>query len=173
MRQPANARRIRPNMREYGIFPHQTEGMLTWDWASRAMEAARNYWVCTTRPNGNPHAAPVWGVWLDEVLFFGTDRRSVKARNIQHSNHVVVHLESGDETLIFEGILVELGESDALKAKVNRAYVQKYPSFDAAAGAEGGAAVWYRLIPRKAMAWIESDYPQTVTHWIFDVEGLN
>lgn len=27
MRQPANAKRIRPNRPEYGIFPHQTSGM--------------------------------------------------------------------------------------------------------------------------------------------------
>ena len=173
MRQPPNAKRIRPNMPEYGISRQQTEGMLTWDWVQREMEKSRNYWICTTRPNGNPHAAPVWGVWLDNILFFGTDQRSVKARNIKHNSHAVVHLESGDETLIFEGRLVESRESDELKANIHRAYAKKYPSFDPAADADGGAAVWYQLIPHKVMAWLESDYPRTAAYWIFDAEGLN
>lgn len=173
MRQPANAKRIRPNRPEYGIFPHQTAGMLTWDWASRQMETARNYWLCTSRPNGHPHAAPVWGLWLDGAWLFGTDRDSVKARNIEHSPHAVVHLESGDETVIFEGILVEVRESAELKAKIDRAYAQKYPPYDPAAETDTDRAIRYRLVPHKVMAWLESDYPRTVTCWLFDVRGLN
>lgn len=171
MRPPTHAKRIRPNRPEYGIFSEETAGLLTWHWVSSKMEKSRNYWICTTRPNGRPHAAPVWGVWLDSTLFFGTDRRSVKASNIKNNSHAVVHLESGDETLIFEGQLVESRASDEHKAKIARAYAQKYPSFDSAAN--GGAAVWYQLIPHKVMAWLERDYPHTVTHWVFDVGGLN
>lgn len=167
MSQPTKARRIRPNMPAYGILPEQTEGMLTWDWVSREMETARNYWICTTRPNGSPHAAPVWGVWLDNTFFFGTGEHSVKAHNIKNNSRAVVHLESGDETLIFEGILVESKESDALKARINRAYAQKYPPFDPEAQGDD-AGIRYQLIPHKVMAWLERDYPKTATYWVFD-----
>ena len=169
MRQPENARRIRPNMPQYGIFAEQTAGMLTWAWVSRQMETSRNYWICTSRPDGNPHAAPVWGVWLDGAFYFGTDRRSVKARNIRSSSQAVVHLESGDETLIFEGVLIESVESAELKAQIDRAYAQKYPPYDPANEEDSGAGMRYRLLPRKVMAWLESDYPNTVTYWLFDV----
>lgn len=29
---PAGARRIRPNMPNYGVLPEQLDGMLSWDW---------------------------------------------------------------------------------------------------------------------------------------------
>ena len=29
---PAGARRIRPNMPNYGVLPEQVDGMLSWDW---------------------------------------------------------------------------------------------------------------------------------------------
>ena len=33
------------------------------------MSKAHNYWVSTTRPDGRPHVMPVWGVWIEEILF--------------------------------------------------------------------------------------------------------
>ena len=36
------------------------------------LRAAMVYWLATTRPDGRPHAMPVWGVLLGEVLWFGT-----------------------------------------------------------------------------------------------------
>ena len=53
-----------------------------------------------------------------------------------------------------------------LQKKIDDAFVQKYeldPQLD-----EDGALV-YCLLPRKVMAWLESDYPATATYWLFDV----
>src|SRR3972149_4391760 len=74
-----------------------------WSRAARLLESARNYWVCTTRPDGRPHAVPVWGIWLDGTFYFSTGRQSRKARNLAANPHVAVHLESGSEAVIVEG----------------------------------------------------------------------
>ena len=60
-------RRRRPPFKGYGI-PESEEGMLRWNWAAERLEQARNYWVSTSRPDGRPHAMPVWGIWLDDAL---------------------------------------------------------------------------------------------------------
>ncbi|MEI6136703.1 MAG: pyridoxamine 5'-phosphate oxidase family protein [Chloroflexota bacterium] len=45
------------------------------------LRTAMNYWIATTRPDGRPHAAPVWGVWLDDGSGSGPrDRRSATSR---------------------------------------------------------------------------------------------
>jgi hypothetical protein len=76
------AERSRPTMPEgYGIHTG-TAGMLSWKRVSDRMIASRNYWVATTRPSGNPHVTPVWGIWLDDTFFFNTDCRSRKALNL-------------------------------------------------------------------------------------------
>ena len=53
---------IRPKMKDYGIHEGD-EGMLTWDFVDEQMANSRNYWISTTRPDGRPHVAPVWGIW--------------------------------------------------------------------------------------------------------------
>ena len=86
----------------YGISTAE-EGLLPWSWVSEQMERSRNYWVCTTRPDGRPHAMPVWGVWVDDTLWFSTGDGSVKARNLAADPRVAVHLESGDDAVMLEG----------------------------------------------------------------------
>jgi len=68
----------------------------SWAKVRRRLEQARNYWIVTSRPDGRPHAAPVWGVWLDGRLWFSTSPASVKARNLAADPRVVVHLERAD-----------------------------------------------------------------------------
>ena len=34
-----------------------------WSAVRDKLAASRNYWVSTTRADGSPHAAPIWGVW--------------------------------------------------------------------------------------------------------------
>ena len=144
----------------YGITP-EAEGMLDWAWASERLEAARNYWIGTAGADGRPGAAPVWGVWLDGVLRFGTSRASRKGRNLAADPRVVVHLESGDEVVILEGRVQET-EIDAPLAD---AYERKYamrPGEDQTPG-----EAWYELRPRMALAWTEREYPRTATRFDF------
>jgi len=155
----------------YGIA-ETTDGLLPWDWAVDQLQRSRNYWVCTTRADGLPHAMPVWGVWLDGALYFSTDRASAKGRNIERDPRVVVHLESGDEAVILEGTLEETADR-ALLARVIDAYAPKYnfrPEAESGDDGEGGSrddsAVWYALRPRVVLGWTEKDFPNTATRWV-------
>ena len=124
MREPrATAPRIPPG---YGVPTDASGGeRLPWSWAAEQLRSARNYWVCTVRSDGRPHAVPVWAVWLDEAVWFSTNRRSAKARNLQRDPRLLVHLESGDDTVILEGEAEAVEELDALR-RYAEAYGEKY-----------------------------------------------
>jgi general stress protein 26 len=161
----SNRKADRPDIpRDYGIETSQ-EGMLPWSWVEERMKASRNYWIGSTRPDGRPHVMPVWGVWVDGELYFGTGSDSRKARNLAANPNVVVHLESGDECVIFEGIVEEVSDRPIL-VKTAKAYAEKYPGYTPDPEPSPGQ-VNYRLIPRVAYAWTERDYPKTATRWQF------
>jgi PPOX class probable F420-dependent enzyme len=131
--------------------------MLDWSWAEERLAAARNYWIVTAGADGEPSAAPVWGVWADGAVWFGTNPKSRKGLNLERDPRVVVHLESGDEVVILRGAAevhdVEDSVLDAYEAK----YEYRPPS-----------PRLYRVRPRRALAWLERDYPTTATRFDFD-----
>ena len=139
----------------YGV-PEGTAGVLPWSWLDTRLSAARNYWVGTTRPDGRPHAMPVWGVWVEGRLYFGTDPQSRKGRNLSTNPAVVVHLESGDEVVIVEGVAEETPDNPALHARIEEAYHAKYKTRDVGN---------YVVRPRVVFAW--SQFPADVTRWQF------
>ena len=153
----------RPHMPGYGVSD-DGEGMLTWGFVDERVSGARNYWVGTTRSDGRPHAAPVWGVWVEGTLYFGTSRRSRKGRNLAADPRLVVHLESGNEAVMFEGVAEEV-DGPVTLAAVGAAYGEKYGIDLGEAGSDG--SVWYALRPSVAYAWVERDFPNTATRWIF------
>jgi pyridoxine/pyridoxamine 5'-phosphate oxidase len=130
--------------------------MLPWSWAEERLAAARNYWIVTAAPDGEPSAAPVWGVWADGAVYFGTNPRSQKGRNLARDPRAVVHLESGDEVVILHGEVercpLEDSVADAYEAKYD--YRPEVPEF-------------LRLRLSRALAWLESDYPKTATRFDF------
>ena len=156
-------RRRRPAFKGYGI-QDTDEGMLPWEWAQERLAAARNYWVGTTRPDGRPHAMPVWGIWLDDAFFFGSGRDSAKTRNLAANPAIVVHLESGDETVILEG-LAEQVLDDALERRVDEVYGPKY---DFTPDSAGESDPWFVVRPRRAYAWTERNYVGSATQFDFD-----
>lgn len=131
--------------------------MLPWSWATERLAASRNYWIGTAHPDGRPHAAPVWGLWHDDAVVFGTNPESRKGRNIERNPLVVVHLESGDEVVILEGTIDRVEIDDA----VADAYKAKYAF-------RPGLGLWYRLLPKVAYAWLEHDYPRSATRYDWD-----
>lgn len=157
---------IRPKMKEYGIH-EDDEGLLTWAFVDEQMAKSRNYWIGTTRPDGRPHAAPVWGVWLDGHLYFGTGPNARKARNLDANPAMVVHLESGDDVVILEGTAVKLTEmSPELYEDFSTAYAIKYPGIKPNPPSKNEPI--YTLHVQTAMAWQEKDFPRTATRWEFD-----
>ena len=68
---------------------------------------------------------------------------------------LTVHLESGDDAVIIEGMVAEVTDRASLAA-VDAAYHAKY---GISVGEAGNEVVWYVLRPETAYAWLESDSP--------------
>src|SRR6266702_5549728 len=96
---------------------------LPWTWATERLTSARNYWIATTRPDGKPHSRPVWGVWLEDTFYFSTG--SLAAQNLAIRPAITVHLESGSEVVIIEGVAEKVTDA-SLVEQVVHLYNQKY-----------------------------------------------
>jgi PPOX class probable F420-dependent enzyme len=145
----------------YGVPTDGSGGeLLPWSWAEEQLTQARNYWICTTRGDGRPHAVPVWGVWFEGAVWFGTNPSSTKGRNMARDPRVVVHLESGDDVVILEGA-VELSRDTDVLTRVADAYEEKYAH-------RPGTTALYVLRPRVAQTWTEKDFARNATRWVFD-----
>jgi PPOX class probable F420-dependent enzyme len=62
----------------------------------------RNVWLATVRPDGRPHLAPVWFVFVDGAFWVGTGEASVKVRNLAANPTATVSLEDGDDPVVAE-----------------------------------------------------------------------
>jgi hypothetical protein len=150
-------------MEGYGV-PEGEEGMLPWSHVVERLESARGYWIGTSGADGRPHAMPLWGVWVDGALYFGTGPGTRTGRNLAANLKVAVHLDSSDDVVVVEGIaewLPQLGAS--LFARIDDTLGEKYgwrPS-EEGMGDQG----MYVLRPRVAFAW--SRFPEDATRWQF------
>jgi PPOX class probable F420-dependent enzyme len=118
----------RPSMPGYGILPAEAGGgLLPWAWAVERLERSHNYWVATCRPDGAPHLAAVWGIWLDGALWFSTGARSRKARNLAADPRCVVAPADAAESVVLEGTAERVADPDRI-ARAQAAYSGKYGS---------------------------------------------
>jgi hypothetical protein len=120
---------------------------LSWMWAEERLTRARTYWIATTRPAGQPHSRPVWGVWLDTSFYFSTG--SLAAQNLVTQPAITVHLESGSEVVIVEGMAQQVTDASLL-VQVVSLYNQKY-HWDLDPNQLPGA--FYVVHPQVAFGW--------------------
>ncbi|HSV85036.1 MAG TPA: pyridoxamine 5'-phosphate oxidase family protein [Levilinea sp.] len=156
----------RPQVPGYGI-PETIEGVLPWSHVAERMEKAINYWIATVDSGCQPHATPVWGVWLDDTFYFDGSPQTRRGRNLAANPAVAVHLESGSDVVILRGHALEvIGIQPGLAERLAAAYTIKYgemgytPMPDTWNG--GGL---YRVTIQKAFAW--SQFPSDATRWRF------
>jgi len=139
-------------MSAYGV-PDDEVGLLPWSWAEERLVSAHNYWIATS----GPHASPVWALWRDGAVVFSCSPRSRKARELARDPRVVVHLESGDEVVIVEGEVQRVVADSVLVDEYERKYAYR---------ADPGEG-WYRVVPRRVLAWTEPGYPRDATRFDF------
>ena len=155
----------RPSMPpEYGILgPKQGKGLLPWSWATDRLARSRGYWLATTRPDGRPHMAVVWGVWLHDRFYFFTSTDSRKARNLAANPCCVVCPEATDEAVIVEGV-AEGVMDPAVIGQCRDAYEAKYHE-----EIDTDRFTIYGVRPRVAFGSISDavDWPGTATRWRF------
>ncbi|HYV02957.1 MAG TPA: pyridoxamine 5'-phosphate oxidase family protein [Blastocatellia bacterium] len=151
-----------PYMPGYGI-PQTGSRLMPWSLAVKRLTDARNYWIATTRPDGRPHAMPVWGVWLEDRFWFSTGRQSRKARNLAQNPRCVVCAEPGNRTIIVEGIANLITEKSLLK-RFGVAYQAKY-DWDM----KGFDEPIYVVVPIVAFAFTSDDgqFTESATRWKF------
>lgn len=153
----------RPHMPGYGV-PSDKKGLLLWSHLTERMAEAQNYWVCTVSPDGRPHATPVWGIWLDDRLYFGGGPQTRRSRNLAGNPAVCVHLESGSDVIILHGDAQQLRSPDrSLVTQLIEMSQKKYGY--APKPEEYEAPQAYVLRPRWALAW--KQFPKDATRWRF------
>ena len=128
---------------------------LPWTWATERLTGARNYWIATTRPDGKPHSRPVWGVWLDNAFYFSTG--SLAAPNLVTHPAITVHLESGSQVVIIEGVAEPISNI-VLVEQVVSLYNQKYN---------------WNVDPYNLPGPFYAVRPQVAFGWHFDESELN
>jgi hypothetical protein len=145
---------------------------LTWSAVAALLAPSRNYWIGTTRPDGSPHAAPVWGVVVDEVLYVYTEVATVKARNLLADPRAVVHLESGDDVVMASGTMSAVTEP-ALIAPLLTSFAAKYTDPDDLQYLPVGppGEVVLALQPHSAMTWQLGDYGGSQRRWTAAASG--
>ncbi len=147
----------RPHMPGYGIAGADA-GLLPWSWAEERLRGAWRYWVVTVSAAGEPHAMPVWAVWLDGALWFSTGGRSRKARNLRGEPRCVVHTDGGDPVVV-NGMATLVSAADAMI----EAYRAKY----AEAPPDPEANPIVRVEPRTVIGLVEAEFTTSPTRWTF------
>jgi hypothetical protein len=138
--------------------------VLEWDWVRHRMYSARSYWVITQPASGPPHPMPVWGVFVDDVLYFSTPTTSAKARHIARSSACSVHLESADDVVILMGEARQ-EKDEGLQGTLAKAFFDKY-QVEVVGKFPDQAMYGFRA--SKAFAWQgfpESEYMRTMTRF--------
>ena len=161
----------RPSVQTYGI-PETLQGTLPWSWAEARLAEAQTYWVATTRPDGRPHAMPVWAAWCAGPAWFEGGRLTRRARNLAENPEVSVGIElPGDGAVVVEGTCARLaGPPDGLAEQLDAAFV-KYAGpprgyvVDPANWSRPDGGIW-AVTPRIVFGW--SSFPADATRWRFD-----
>ena len=145
---------------------------LTWSAVAALLAPSRNYWIGTTRADRSPHAAPVWGVVVGEVLYVYTEVGTVKARNLEADPRTVVHLESGDDVVMAQGTMTPVTEPDLI-APLLTAFAAKYtdPNDRQYLPVGPPGEVVLALQPVSAMTWQLGDYGGSQRRWTAAAAG--
>lgn len=151
----------------YGVLDadHGT-GLLPWSWARERLERSHDYWVATSRPDGSPHLMPVWGVFVDDALWFSSSRASRKARNLAANPRCAITTDNAYEPVVIEGtaeLVRDLSAIAAFVIKVNDKYHTDYATDFFSAPAN----VCFVVHPRWAFGLAESDFTGSPTRWLF------
>lgn len=127
----------------------------------------RSIWISTTRPDGRPHAVPVWFCWHDRGIYFISGWELQKAINLARQPWAVVHAGDGDDVIILEDP-AEVVTDEAEQHRVDRLYGEKYvaPRTGARATIFEEGSNLYRVRVQHVMAW-EYGVVATRTDWRF------
>lgn len=140
----------------YGIV-ETIDGALPWTWAVDLVNRVRNHTIASVRPDGRPHAMPVWGLWFGDGYGMSTAITSVKSRNLADRPACTVTIIDGDDAVVIDGIAELVDVPDGFRD----AYAAKYGE-----GFPDGPIWWIR--PTVAFAFQATEaFATSATRWQF------
>jgi PPOX class probable F420-dependent enzyme len=149
----------------YGVAAQDHgSGLLPWSWAEERLGAARNYWVSTVRPDGRPHAMPVWGLWDGEVLWFTSGGGSRKIRNLRANQNCVITTEDAMDPVVVEGVAEIVADREVIAALVPRLNA-KYGESYTAEFLDPDVNATVRVVPRQVIGMRHEDFTGSPTRW--------
>lgn len=160
---PAEPEVSRPQAPPSYPFGKNLAPMLPWSHVVERLETARYYWLATMRPDGRPHVTPLWGVWVEEALYLDGPPTAHWARNLAVNPAISVHLESGDDVVILEGMVEDLTTDPELGSRIVDAWNTKYGRLHPDPAGSG----ILRLRPGTARAWSNESLGDG-TRWRFN-----
>jgi hypothetical protein len=98
---------------------------LAWSEAEQRLSRGGWFWLTTVRPDGAPHAMPVFSVWSESALFVASKDTARKSRNLAAEPRCVITHDAGDLHLIVEGVARRVSD-DATLGRASAAYAQTY-----------------------------------------------
>lgn len=143
-------------------------GHIPWKRIDLCLQAAQSIWLNTTRPDGRPHAIPVWFVWDGRHVFFTAPKDSQKAQNLARQAWAVLHLDDSENAILMTGQASIVLDTEALQ-RVDIVYREKYvdPLTGSPATALNPEDYVYRLPVTTVTAW-RSGNTATRTDWKFE-----
>ncbi len=117
------------------------------------------WWIATVGRSG-PHAVPIWGVVVSDVLYFYGEPDALRSRHIVADNRIVLHLSDPMDVVVVKGTATP-GPPMWERTDLCDAYRQKYSSDDDhrwlpdAPGLEN--ALTFTVTPRRAIAFRPAD----------------
>jgi hypothetical protein len=128
------------------------------------LREARYYWLATVRPDGRPHATPLWGAWIGGALYFDGAPITRWGRNVTANPQATVHLERGDDVVILEGIMEDVVTDPETGDRIVEMWHAKYGEFAPQPATDG----IFRFRPQSVRAWSTATL-ETGTRWRFTV----
>ncbi|MEH1101951.1 pyridoxamine 5'-phosphate oxidase family protein [Micromonospora sp. CPCC 205561] len=154
-------------------FASEGSEPMPWSRARERLAEARDFFLCTVRPDGRPHAVPLLALWLDGAMYFCSSESAHKVDNLAANPRCVLTAGGVDLDLSVEGTAARVTDPATLK-RVAEGYGEKYgwqvTAVDGGIDGDGiGPApyVVFEVTPAKVIG-MGKDAGFTATRWRFD-----
>jgi general stress protein 26 len=142
----AEPTRSRPHFPPGYLGDVRGKQQIEWGAVRTLLESVKIFWLGTVRPDGRPHATPIWGAWVNDTYFWDGSPETRWARNLAANPAIVVHIEQGGTAVMIEGDAsfetIDQATLDALVVSYGSRYSYKPDHLDS----------WYVVRPRQVIA---------------------
>jgi pyridoxine/pyridoxamine 5'-phosphate oxidase len=160
------------NLDIYGAKP------LPWSRALKELESntAGTYWLATTNPDGRPHVVAIGALWVDGKVYFTSNTRTRKGRNLAAKPDCVLSISLAGIDVVVEGTAVRITDRPTLLRLAKRYADQGWPASVSGealtaeySAPSAGPPPWNLYVVRPITAFgVATAEPSGATRWRFD-----